>query len=185
MNCHRVLSFSHVSWNIRIWQIFSLWNYDRMIWQRFCYYWGCAYFDTSSNFLCTVLPWKSWLPNSSIMWKNKSKKRALYYDERRLLEKDCHWRICNFPLFYQGDTFEESRNGLPVFPNLIKEYIPLAVNHLWVSDITYLPVRNKSDNYVFCYLSLILDTYSEEIVGWCVGETLAFSLKKIYLCLRV
>jgi len=26
--------------------------------------------------------------------------------------------------------------------------------------------------YVFCYLSLILDAYTEEIVGWSIGPTL-------------
>lgn len=66
----------------------------------------------------------------------------------------------------------DSTHGLPVFPNLVKDYIPQASNRLWVSDITYITIWSDAVHYDFCYLSLILDAYSEEIVGWCVGETL-------------
>lgn len=66
----------------------------------------------------------------------------------------------------------DSTHGLPVYPNLIKEYIPKAVNRLWVSDITYIVIMDDESHYHFCYLSMILDAYSEEIVGWSVGRTL-------------
>ena len=66
----------------------------------------------------------------------------------------------------------DSTHGLPVFPNLVKDYIPLAPNRLWVSDITYITIWIDDTHYVFCYLSLILDAYTKEIVGWCVGPTL-------------
>lgn len=66
----------------------------------------------------------------------------------------------------------DSTHGLPTYPNLIKEYIPSSVNRLWVSDITYIMVMDDDNHYHFCYLSLILDAYSEEIVGWCVGPSL-------------
>ena len=59
----------------------------------------------------------------------------------------------------------DSTHGLPVFPNLIKDYIPLAPDRLWVSDITYITIWCDAEHYRFCYLSLILDAYSEEIVG--------------------
>ena len=66
----------------------------------------------------------------------------------------------------------DSTHGLPVFPNLVKDFIPTAPNQLWVSDITYIPIFIKTDAYVFCYLSLILDAYTKEIVGWAVGPSL-------------
>lgn len=66
----------------------------------------------------------------------------------------------------------DSTHGLPVYPNLIKSFIPTAPNQLWVSDITYIPIYKGDGTYVFCYLSLILDAYTEEIVGWAVGPTL-------------
>ena len=66
----------------------------------------------------------------------------------------------------------DSTHGLPVYPNIIKDFIPTASNQLWVSDITYITVWLNEYTYIFCYLSLILDAYSEEIVGWSVGPTL-------------
>lgn len=66
----------------------------------------------------------------------------------------------------------DSSHGLPTYPNLIKEYIPTTANQLWVSDITYIVIMDDDCHYHFCYLSLILDAYSEEIVGWSVGPTL-------------
>lgn len=66
----------------------------------------------------------------------------------------------------------DSTHGLPVYPNLIKEYIPTAANQLWVSDITYIVIMDDDYHYHFRYLSMILDAYTEEIVGWSVGPTL-------------
>ncbi len=66
----------------------------------------------------------------------------------------------------------DSTHGLPTYPNLIKDFIPSGANQLWVSDITYIVVMEDDSHYHFCYLSLILDAYTEEIVGWSVGPTL-------------
>ena len=66
----------------------------------------------------------------------------------------------------------DSTHGLPVYPNLIKDLIPTAPNQLWVSDITYIPIWLDETRYCFCYLSMILDAYTEEIVGWAIGPTL-------------
>ena len=67
----------------------------------------------------------------------------------------------------------DSTHGLPVFPNLVYSFIPDRINQLWVSDITYIPVWINENEYVFCYLSLITDAYSHEIVGWQVGNSLS------------
>ena len=67
----------------------------------------------------------------------------------------------------------DSTHGLPTYPNLIKDFIPTAPNQLWVSDITYIPLWHSRGKYAFCYLSLILDAYSEEIIGWSVGQDLS------------
>lgn len=66
----------------------------------------------------------------------------------------------------------DSTHGLPTYPNLVKDFIPSAPNQLWVSDITHIQVMDGACGYHFCYLSLILDAYSEEIAGWSVGPTL-------------
>lgn len=67
----------------------------------------------------------------------------------------------------------DSSHGLPLFPNLTKGLIPTAVNQLWVSDITYIPVWLDTSRYTFCYLSMVTDAYSHEITGWAVGPSLA------------
>ena len=68
----------------------------------------------------------------------------------------------------------DSGHGLPTYPNLVKELIPLHPNQLWVSDITYMVIylNAQTGEYDFCYLSLVTDCYTKEIIGWCVGETL-------------
>jgi transposase InsO family protein len=52
-------------------------------------------------------------------------------------------------------------------PNLAKEFIPVAANQLWVSDITYVRLTEG-----FCYLSLVTDAYSRKIVGFFLGRDL-------------
>ena len=66
----------------------------------------------------------------------------------------------------------DSTHGLPTYPNLVKDLIPTRPNQLWVSDITYITIWIDAYHYTFCYLSLILDAYTEEIVGWSIGPTL-------------
>lgn len=67
----------------------------------------------------------------------------------------------------------DSTHGLPVYPDLRTNFIPTAPNQLWVSDITYIEIWSDDESsYSFCYLSLILDGYTEEIVGWSLGDSL-------------
>jgi transposase InsO family protein len=66
----------------------------------------------------------------------------------------------------------DSTHGLPVYPNIVKEFIPDAPNQLWVSDISYITVWLNEYTYAFCYLSLILEAYTQEVIGWSVGPTL-------------
>ena len=66
----------------------------------------------------------------------------------------------------------DSSHGLPTYPNIIKDFIPSRPNQLWVSDITYITIWVDECHYVFCYLSMILDAYTEEIIGWSIGPTL-------------
>jgi transposase InsO family protein len=53
------------------------------------------------------------------------------------------------------------------YPNLIRDFVPTAINQLWVSDITYWKVGEKYD-----YISFITDAYSRKVVGYNVAETL-------------
>lgn len=66
----------------------------------------------------------------------------------------------------------DSRHGLPLYPNLIKTFVPTAPDQLWVSDITYIPIWITDEDYEFCFLSLIMDGYTHAIMGYQAGATL-------------
>ena len=66
----------------------------------------------------------------------------------------------------------DSTHGLPTYPNLIKDLIPNRKNQVWVTDITYIPLWTSDTEYEFCYLSMISDYYTKEIISWHVGESL-------------
>lgn len=60
-----------------------------------------------------------------------------------------------------------SRHGLPVFRNLVKDLEVTGPNQIWVSDLTY--VRTEEG---FMFASLITDRYSRKIVGYYMGDSL-------------
>ena len=66
----------------------------------------------------------------------------------------------------------DSSHGLPTYPNLVKELVPMRKNQLWVTDITYIPIWINDYEYFFCYLSMITDCYTKEIISWYVGESM-------------
>ncbi len=56
------------------------------------------------------------------------------------------------------------------YDNLVTNKIPERPNEIWVSDITYIWLKQQDR---FCYLNLITDLYSRKIVGHCVYEDLS------------
>ena len=58
-----------------------------------------------------------------------------------------------------------------VFKNLIKDFVPSAVNQVWVSDLTYyIVVENaKVEHY---YITLIMDLFSRETIGFAASQTM-------------
>lgn len=65
----------------------------------------------------------------------------------------------------------DSKHGLPVFPNLVGEWRPTAINQLWVTDITYIRLRNN-----FVFLAAILDAFSRRVIGWALDHHLRAEL---------
>jgi len=51
------------------------------------------------------------------------------------------------------------------YPNLVVGFVPMKAHELWVSDITYIPLKER-----FAYLFLITDAYSRKIVGFQVSD---------------
>lgn len=64
-----------------------------------------------------------------------------------------------------------SRHPYGVFPNLTKDLPLTAVNQLWVSDITYIRLREQ-----FIYLAVVLDAFSRKVVGWALEDSLEAGL---------
>lgn len=63
-----------------------------------------------------------------------------------------------------------SKHHFRRYPNLAKDFTPLKAHELWVSDITYIPLKNR-----FAYLFLITDAYSRKIVGFHVSDDMKVS----------
>jgi transposase InsO family protein len=63
-------------------------------------------------------------------------------------------------------TTTDSR-GVTRFPNLIKDIEVTGVNQVFVSDITYYEMSGK-----FFYVTLIMDLYNREIVGFSASKSL-------------
>lgn len=61
-----------------------------------------------------------------------------------------------------------SKHRFKRYPNIIRDFVPVAPNQLWVSDITYIHLQQG-----FAYLSLITDAYSRKIVGFCLSDDLS------------
>ena len=61
-----------------------------------------------------------------------------------------------------------SSHWLRKYPNLVREFIPSAINQLWVSDITYWKIETGQH----LYISLVTDAYSRKIVGYNVADTM-------------
>ncbi len=60
-----------------------------------------------------------------------------------------------------------SKHRFKKYPNIIRDFIPIGPNQLWVSDITYIHLAKG-----FAYLSLITDAYSRKIVGFYLSKDL-------------
>jgi putative transposase len=70
----------------------------------------------------------------------------------------------------------DSRHGWRVYPNLARHLVPMAVNQLWVADITYVRLAEA-----FVYLAVILDAYSRRVIGWSLADHLRASLARAAL----
>ena len=68
----------------------------------------------------------------------------------------------------RGPTTTLSKHRFKRYPNIVRDFIPVAPNQLWVSDITYIHLADG-----FAYLSLITDAYSHKIVGFYLSRDLS------------
>lgn len=68
----------------------------------------------------------------------------------------------------RGSVTTLSKHRFKKYPNIVRDFIPIAPNQLWVSDITYIHLDSG-----FAYLCLITDAYSRKIVGFYLSRDLS------------
>jgi transposase InsO family protein len=70
----------------------------------------------------------------------------------------------------------DSAHDAPIAPNLLRQQFDVtgvALNRVWVSDITYVPTRDG-----WLYLAVVLDLASRRCVGWAMRDTLDAGLAR-------
>jgi putative transposase len=70
----------------------------------------------------------------------------------------------------------DSHHRFRVYPNLARHLLPMAVNQLWVADITYVRLSEE-----FVYLAVVLDAFSRRVVGWNMAAYLRAELALVAL----
>jgi transposase InsO family protein len=71
---------------------------------------------------------------------------------------------------YKATT--NSRHSLPIAPNLLKQKFDVdAADHVCAADIIYIPTNES-----WLYLSVILDLYNREVVGWAASAKITLKL---------
>lgn len=64
-----------------------------------------------------------------------------------------------------------SQHPYPRYDNLVKDLQIIHPEQVWVSDITYIRLKND-----FVYLAVILDVFTRAVRGWCLDRSLDQSL---------
>jgi transposase InsO family protein len=120
----------------------------------------------------------------SIFWEHRRR-----YGARRIAIELAEWKqLCSRRrvgrlmkemelVAIQPRTFKprttDSRHTLGYNDNLLLDAPePIAVNQLWVGDITYVPIVGGE----FLYLAMLMDRFSRRIVGWSLQEHMQESL---------
>jgi transposase InsO family protein len=81
--------------------------------------------------------------------------------DNNLIKKQRRFKVCTTC----------SNHGMKVYPNVAKSLKLTDINQLWVSDITYIKINNRT-----LYLAVILDGYSRYCVGWSLGKNMTTHL---------
>ncbi len=60
-----------------------------------------------------------------------------------------------------------SQHPFPRYDNLVKDMVVTHPDQVWVSDITYIRLKNN-----FIYLAVVLDVFTRSVRGWSLGYSL-------------
>ncbi len=98
---------------------------------------------------------------------------SAYFGERFKIGRDAFINVCRtYDLQIQGRRRRvrttDSRHDLPVYPDLVSDLLVTRPSQVWVADITYILLTNG----IFVFLSLVVDAYTHQVVGWEVADNL-------------
>lgn len=65
----------------------------------------------------------------------------------------------------------DSNHDLPVYLNVAARVEAVAINQVWVADITYIRLRKE-----FVYLAVVIDRFSRRVIGWAAGPNIDHQL---------
>lgn len=69
---------------------------------------------------------------------------------------------------YPKPNLSKAAKNHPVYPYLLRHFVPTRPNQAWSIDITYIRMKHG-----FLYLTAIIDWFSRMIVGWELDDTLS------------
>jgi putative transposase len=76
-------------------------------------------------------------------------------------------RILNIEAIYPKPNTSTAHPGHRIYPYLLRHITASYPNHIWGTDITYIPLLGG-----FCYLVAIIDWYSRKVIAWRLSNTL-------------
>jgi Transposase and inactivated derivatives len=88
----------------------------------------------------------------------------LYNEHRHIISRDRMRTLYNklqIRAIYQEPKTTVSNPAHKKYPYLLRDVEIMGVNHVWSTDITYVPINNG-----FVYLSAIIDWYSRYVLSW-------------------
>ena len=75
--------------------------------------------------------------------------------------------IMGLQAIYKGPNTSKKHPHHPVYPYLLRKLPITRANHVWCSDITYIPVQRG-----FLYLVAIMDWATRKVLTWRLSNTL-------------
>lgn len=76
-------------------------------------------------------------------------------------------RLMNLIPIYPKRNLSQAAANHSIYPYLLRGLTPAYPNHVWATDITYVPLSKG-----FMYLIAIMDLYSRKILSWELGNSM-------------
>ena len=76
-------------------------------------------------------------------------------------------RVMGIEVIYPRPNLSKPDNGHRRFPYLLKGVKIEGINHVWSTDITYIPMKTG-----FLYLAAVLDWFSRYVLSWKLSKNL-------------